>query len=85
MQLMLNAGVLSTCVVLEAFLILHDHTPMLVIPLTRFLAFLFQIQRLLQYMKTRHNNPRHVAHSACYFMCVQLHVFVGNSGTQHLN
>jgi len=58
--LLCNAGVLSTCVVLEVFQTLHGPILMLIILLIKFIALLFQIRHLLQYMMTKQSNPRHV-------------------------
>lgn len=66
----INAGVLFSCVVREVFRTLPGHTRIRLILPTRFLAFLFQVLHLPQCMKTRHNNPRHATHSACYFICL---------------
>jgi hypothetical protein len=63
--LLCNAGVLSTCVVLEGFQTLHSHILMLLILLIKFIAFLFQIRHLLQYMTTKQSNLRHVTLFTC--------------------
>jgi hypothetical protein len=52
MFILMISGVLSTYVVLEAFQTLLAHIHMPVILLTKFLASLFQIPHLLQYMRT---------------------------------
>jgi len=63
--LLCNAGVLSTCVVLEVFQTLHGPILMLIILLIKFISFLFQIRHLLQYMTTKQSNPRYVTLFPC--------------------